>query len=294
MKLPNMLGQSFERKEEISDNAAPPTKLLIEQDGKGIRNGGPAQSIVVDVSAIATQQSLMREEPVFTLAYGNAEPVAGADGRLDFEQQVAADGEKASADATDTPRPILWDLVELKCRIIDKGLNCCNDVVGGVSDSNSAPNRAHFRLGEARGQFANCIRVKDAIGIDRNDDLGCRVLYRIADRACLSAVEFIAFGTNVDVGEVALRLLHPLVAVIDRAVILRKNFELVIRVVAPRYTFDRFVDGFAFVVARHHNADSRLVRIVLLGFRARKRKPHNDAHQVLHEGNQERKDEDKP
>src|SRR5215472_7669907 len=111
----------------------------------------------------------MREEAVFALADGNAEPVAGADGGLDLEQQLAADREEASANAADAARPVLRNFVELERRIINECLNGGDDIILGIADSDAATNRTHFRFREAGGQFADCVWMEDAVGVDRDD-----------------------------------------------------------------------------------------------------------------------------
>jgi hypothetical protein len=51
------------------------------------------------------------QEAVFALIDGDAEPVAAADGGLDFEQKLAAYGEEAAGDAADAARPVFGDLI---------------------------------------------------------------------------------------------------------------------------------------------------------------------------------------
>lgn len=68
-------------------------QLLFEKIRQSGGDGGPAKSVVVDVSAVAAQKGLMGEETVFALVDGYAEPVTAANFRLDFEEQLAADSE---------------------------------------------------------------------------------------------------------------------------------------------------------------------------------------------------------
>ena len=114
----------------------------LKRTGELVGNGGPAESIVVDVGAVAAQQRLMREEAVFALVDGDAEPVAAADGRLDLQQQLAADGEEAAADAADAARPVLGDFVEMEGRVVDEGLDGGDDALVGIADADAAADRA--------------------------------------------------------------------------------------------------------------------------------------------------------
>ena len=223
----------------------------------------------------------MSQEPVFPLVHWNSEPVAGADRRLDLQQQRAPDGEKASADAADAPRPILGNLIELECRVVDHRLDGGDHTVVWVSDSYSAPNRSNTRLRETCGQLANRVRMEDAIRIDRDDDLRGGVLQRIAHGTRLSAVHLIPPGPYVDVCEIPLGLAHPLIAVVDGTVILRDHFKFIVRIVALADALDRLVNRLALVVAGHQHAHRGLIRVVFLGFCAGEREFQNNSHQVL-------------
>src|SRR5215472_3723430 len=174
----------------------------------------------------------MGKESVFTLADGNAEPVARANGRLDLEQQLAADGKQASADAAYAAGPVLRNLVKLEGGVINEGLNRGDDVVGRIADADTASDRSHRRLCEADGQFPNRLGMKNAVRINRDDDFSIRMLQRVANRTSFAAVNFIASRPDPDVGEISLCLLHPFVAVVGGAVVLRDHFKLVIRIVA--------------------------------------------------------------
>src|SRR5579864_2114273 len=112
-----------------------------------------------------------------------------------------------------------------------------------------------MRLGETRRQLSNRVRMEDAIRIDGNDNLGVRELQRVAYGARLPAIDLVSPGSYADVGKVALRFQHPLVTVVDRTVVLRDDFELLVWIIALADALDRFVDRFAFVVAGHQHAD---------------------------------------
>ena len=136
--------------------------------------------------------------------------------------------------------------------------------------------------------------MDDAVRIDRDDDFCRRVLERVADRACFSAVDVVPADSDPDVGEVGLSLFHPFIAVVNGAIVLRYHFKLVVRIVALRNAFDRCVHRLAFVVARHEYADGGLVGVVLLRLGGGKGEAHDDSHQVLHDSDHEREDQEKP
>ena len=78
----------------------------------------------------------------------------------------------------------------------------------------------------------------------------------------------IPFHSHFDIGEVALRFEHPLVAIIRGTVVLRDHLKPIIWVVATTDALNRFVNRLALVVARHQDADRRLIAVVFLNFRA--------------------------
>jgi len=289
-----MLGQGSKSKEKVAHNAAPPPELLFKQYGERVRHRGPAERVIVDISSVAPQQRLMRQEPVFPLIHGNTEPVACADRRLDLKQQRAPYSEQAPADTAHTASPILRNLIKLERGVVNDRLNGGDHTVVGVSDSHPAADRPHARLREAGSQLSNRVRMEDAIRIDRNDNLCRGVLQRIADRARLPAIDLIPPRPYAYVGEIALRLEHPLVAIVDRTVVLRDHFKVPVRIVALADALDRLVDRPAFVVARHQHAHGWLIRVVLPGLGAGKRKFHNDPHQIRDHGDQQAKNEDEP
>ena len=90
VQFPDMLRQGSEGEEKIAHDAAPPAQLLFEQYRQCVRHRRPAERVIVDVGSVPSQQRLMRQEPVFALIHRNAEPVAGANRRLDLEQQRRA------------------------------------------------------------------------------------------------------------------------------------------------------------------------------------------------------------
>ena len=236
----------------------------------------------------------MSKEAVLALIHVNAEPVPGSDRWLDLQEQLAANREKASADTAHAARPILGNLVKLERGVVNDRLNRGDYVVIGISDAYPAANRPDTRLGKAGGQFANRVRMEDAIRIDGNNNLGIGVLQRVTNRACLSTIGNIPPGADANVGEIALGLERPLVGVVNRTVVLCDDFKLVAGIVALADAFNGFVDRLAFVEARHENAHGGLVGVVLLDSCARERQPENDSHQVLDRGNQQAKDHDQP
>ena len=114
VQLPNVLWQAPQGEEEVAHGAVAPAKLLLEQDRDLVGNSSPAERVGVDVGAIAAQQRLMRQEAVFALVDWDAEPMAAADCRFNLQQQLAADGEQAAADAADAACPVLGDFVEVE------------------------------------------------------------------------------------------------------------------------------------------------------------------------------------
>src|SRR5215472_3494429 len=105
----------------------------------------------------------MRQETVFSLVHRNAEPIARANRRLDLEQQLAADGKQASADAADAPCPIFGNLVELERRIVDQRLNGSDYTIIRISHSHAAAYRSDARFGKTGGQLPDCIGMKDTV-----------------------------------------------------------------------------------------------------------------------------------
>src|ERR1700740_247298 len=120
-----------------------------------------------------------------------------------------------------------------------------------------------------------------AIRIDGNDNLGIGMLQRVTNRARLSTIGLIPPGADANVAEILLGLERPLVAVVNRTVVLCDDFKLVAGIVALADAFNGFVDRLAFIEARHENAHGGLVGVVLLDSFARERTPQNDSHQVL-------------
>src|SRR5579863_1276296 len=236
----------------------------------------------------------MGQEPVFPLIHRYAEPVSRADRRLDLQEQIAADGEKASADATNTPRPIFRNLVELECREVDHRLNGCDYAVVGIPDSYPAAHRSDARFGEACSQLPNRVLVENAIRIDRDDDVGGRVLQGVTNRARLPAIDRVPPCADTNVGEIAASLEHPFVAVVDRTVVLGDDFEFVVGIVALANALDGFVHRSALVEAGHKNAHGGLIGIVFLDFCAGERKLKNNPHHVLNHGNQQAQDQNEP
>lgn len=112
----------------------------------------------------------MGQKAVFPLVDGDAEPVTGTDGGFDLKQQFAANGEEASADATNTACPVLGNLVELEGGVVNDGLNGSDDVVVGVADADASPYGTNARLGKAGGQFADGVGMKDAVRVDGDND----------------------------------------------------------------------------------------------------------------------------
>ena len=92
---------------------------------------------------------------------------------------------------------------------------------------------------------------------------------RIAHRARFPAVHGIAVHNHPYPVKVPLRLKHPLIAVVHRAIVVRNHFKFVMRIVAAADASDGFIDRLALVVAGQDDADRRLVGIVLLDFCAR-------------------------
>src|SRR5581483_7375189 len=252
------------------------------------------QRVVIDVSPIAAQQRLMCEEAVFALVYRNAEPVARAYRWLDFKQQFAANGKQASADAAHGARPVFGNLIHLERGIVDHRLNSGDDIFIRIANADSSTYRANSGLREAGGQFANCVRMKNAIGVDGDDYFRLRKLQGVANRACLTAVNFISSNSNTDIGEVALRFEEPFVAVVNRTVILRDYFEFAAWIVASSNALDFLVDGFALVKAGHQHADGWLVSVILLRPGARESKLQDYSHDILHHRDQKAKRQDEP
>src|SRR5208337_1952763 len=171
MQRPDMLWQRPQRVEKIAYDAPLPAQLLLEQLRQGGGHGGPAQRIIINVGAIPAQQRLMRKEPVFPLVHGNSKPVAAANLRLNLQQQLAPDGEQASADATHAARPILGNFIDLKRGVVDKRLDRGDRVFVRISYSDSAADRSDLRLRKASCQLPDRLRMKDAIGINRDHQL---------------------------------------------------------------------------------------------------------------------------
>ena len=200
-------------------------KLLLEELRQGVRHGRPAERVVVDVGSVAAQQGLVGQEAVFALVDRHAKPVAAANGRFNLEQKLAAYRKQAARYAADAARPVLGDLVKLKCREIDQRLNGGQGGLVGVANADPSADRAHARFSKARREFADRVRVKDAVRVDRDNNLGGGVLQCVANGACLAAVQGVAAGADADVREVLLRLEHPLIAVVGGAIVLRDDFE---------------------------------------------------------------------
>src|SRR6202041_3727346 len=120
--------------------------------------------------------------------------------------------------------------------------------------------------------------MKDAIGIDRNYHLCRGVLQRIADGACLSAIDLVPASPYTYVCEIALCFEHPLVAIVGGTIILRDHFKFLVWIVALADALDRLVDRPAFVVAGHQHTDGWLIGVVLPGLCAGERKLQNDPH----------------
>lgn len=156
----------------------------------------------------------MCEKAVFALIDGNSKPVAAANLWLYLKQQFAADGEKASADAAHAARPVLGNLVELERGVVDKRLDRGDSAGIGVPDSYPAAYGPDLWFGETGRQFPNRVRMKDAVRVDGDDDLARGVLQGIAHRARLASVLVIPAYPDLDVGEVTLRLEHPLVTLV--------------------------------------------------------------------------------
>jgi hypothetical protein len=287
VQLPDVSGERAERVEEIAHDTATPAQLLLEEDRKGVGNSGPAEGVVVDVGAVAAQEGLVGEEAVFALVDGDAEPVAGANLGLDLQQQLPADGEETAANAADAAGPVFGDLVELEGRVVKDGLDGGDDAVVGVAHANAAADGTNLRLREAGGELADGVGVEDAVGVDGEDDFGCGVLECIADGAGLAAVDGVAAGADADVGEVALGLENPLVAVVDGAVVLGDDLEEFGGVVAAADALDGLVDGLAFVVTGKENADGREPGVVLADGCAAGGPLEDQAHEVLDDGDQQ-------
>jgi hypothetical protein len=107
------------------------------------------------------------------------------------------------------------------------------------------------------------------------------VLQRVADCARFPAIDGVPARADVNVGEISLGFEHPLVAVVDRTVVLGDDFKLVTAIVALADALDGFVDGLALVEAGHENAHGGLIGVILLDFCAGERELENDPHHVL-------------
>jgi hypothetical protein len=173
-------------------------------------------------------------------------------------------------------------------------LNRRDDAVVGITNADAAADRAKARLAEAGGEFADGVGMKDAVGVDGDDDFSVGVLKSVADGAGLAAVDGVAAGADADVGEVVLGLAYPLVTVVDGAVILGDNFKQVVGIVAAADAFDGLVDRLAFVVAGQKDADGGLKRLILTDLGAREGPLKDDPHKVLDDGDQEAKQHDQP
>jgi hypothetical protein len=129
--------------------------------------------------------------------------------------------------------------------------------------------------------------MKNAIGIDGNHQLCRREPKRVAHGARFSAVDGIPAHSDLYIGKVALRLKHPLVAVIHRAIVLPNHFKLVVGVIALADALDRLVDRFALVETGHEDTHRRLVRVVFLDRRPRNRPFQDKRQRVLEDRDQQ-------
>src|SRR5580693_294992 len=104
--------------------------------------------------------------------------------------------------------------------------------------------------------------MKDAVGIDGDDQFRAGGLEGVANGAGFAAVHGVAPDTDFYGGEVALGLEHPVVAVVDRAVVLRDDFKFVAWIIAVADALDGLVDRLALVEAGHEDAYRGLVAVV--------------------------------
>ncbi len=294
MQLKDMLRKGPQGKKQIAQDALPPAQLLFEQLGQSHGNRSEAECIVVDIGSIAFEKNQVSHESVFALVDGNAKPVPLADHRLDPQQQFAPDGEEASADAAYASCPVFRDLIKMKRRIVDERLDCGDSPFIGVPDAHPATYPANVRFAETCREFTNSLRVKNAIGVHRDDNLGRGPLEAVAHGAGLAAVDRVASDDDADVGEIPLRPLHPQEAVVDRAVVLGDDFEPVIGIVAATDALNGFIDGPALVVAGQNDADCRLEPEIFPDLRAGNRPLKNGPEGVFEDRNQQRKKQYEP
>ena len=117
---------------------------------------------------------------------------------------------------------------------------------------------------------------------------------RIAHRARFPAVHGIAVHNHPYPVKVPLRLKHPLIAVVHRAIVVRNHFKFVMRIVAAADAPDGFIDRLALVVAGQDDADRRLIGIVLFDLCARHRPLQNGPQRVLDDRDHQAKKHNQP
>src|SRR5579864_9319198 len=133
----------------------------------------------------------------------------------------------------------------MKSGVIEKCLDGGNGPSVWIAHSHPAAHRAHSRIAKAGGQFTDRLRMKNAIGVNGDDDFSLGVRESRALRARLAAVRRIASDSHGYVGEVVLRLEHPLVAIVSGAVVLRNDLQSVIGIVTVTAALDGVIDGLA-------------------------------------------------
>src|SRR5258708_17878932 len=139
---------------------------------------------------------------------------------------------------------------------VNEWLDRGDDAIVGIADAHAAADRTDVWLAEASRQLPDGFRIENAIGVNGYDDLSAGVAQAIAHRARLPAVHTIPVDDDTYAGRVLLRLKHPLVAIVYRAIILRDDFKPFTGIVAAAETLDRVIYRPALAIAGQNHAHS--------------------------------------
>src|SRR3954454_3653359 len=163
MLRPDVARKRLHREQEITHARALPADLLFKQSGEIVWHRGPALRVRVQYRAVAFEKNLVSQEAVLAIIDFDAEPVSLPHSRFQLEKEFAANRKHATADADDRPRPVFQNLHEPEVGVINEGLNGSDHVLIGVANSNSSAHCPDLFVREAGHEFADGVRMKDAI-----------------------------------------------------------------------------------------------------------------------------------